>query len=93
LAGDFFNPAEPGLFSPIVQDLLTPGPYVDYYRVLADYRAYLEAQEAVNRLYLDQEEWTRRSILNTAAMGKFSSDRAVMEYASKIWQVQPLAGL
>jgi starch phosphorylase len=47
----------------------------------------------VSQLYLDREEWTRRSILNTAAMGKFSSDRAVLEYASTIWQVQPLAEL
>ncbi|MEJ2096065.1 MAG: glycogen/starch/alpha-glucan phosphorylase [Deltaproteobacteria bacterium] len=93
LIHDSFNPTEPGLFSPIVQDLLTPGPYADYYRVLADYRAYLTAQEAVSQLYLDREEWTRRSILNTAAMGKFSSDRAVLEYASTIWQVQPLAEL
>jgi len=90
MAADFFCPDEPGLFTPVVQGLLAPGPYADYYRVLADYRAYITAQQAVDRLYLDAEEWTKRSILNTAAMGKFSSDRAVMEYASNIWQVQPL---
>jgi starch phosphorylase len=57
--------------------------------ILADYRAYITAQQDVNRLYLDQDEWTKRSILNTAAMGKFSSDRAVMDYASEIWKVRP----
>ena len=90
IATDYFSPHEPGLFLPVVQGLLSPGPYADYYMVLADYRAYLTAQREVSRLYLNQAEWIKRSILNTAAMGKFSSDRAVMAYASKIWQVQPL---
>jgi starch phosphorylase len=90
IATDFFCPNEPGLFLPVFQGLLTPGPYVDYYMVLADYRAYITAQQEVAGLYRDSNEWTKRSILNTAAMGKFSSDRAVMAYASEIWQVQPL---
>ena len=50
----------------------------------------ITAQEAVSRLYLDPDEWARRSILNTAHMGKFSSDRSVLEYARKIWNVEPL---
>ena len=62
----------------------------DYYMVLADYAAYLETQEAVSRLYLDRQEWTRRAILNTARMGKFSSDRAIKEYAEQIWHIQPV---
>jgi starch phosphorylase len=60
--------------------------------VLADYRAFIEAQEAVGRLYRDPEEWTRRSILNTACMGKFSSDRAILEYAQKVWKTEPVTG-
>jgi glycogen phosphorylase len=84
--GDF-SPEDPHLFSPIVASLLQKG---DFYMVLADYRAYITAQEAVDKLFLDKEEWARRSILNTARMGKFSSDRSVMEYATKIWNLKPL---
>ncbi len=90
IAGDFFCPDEPGLFRPVFDSLFNQGAFSDYYLILADYRAYISAQEAVSQLYLDPEEWTRRSILNTARMGKFSSDRAVLEYAANIWQVQRL---
>jgi starch phosphorylase len=81
-----FSPGSLGLFAPITDALLHGG---DTYCVLADYRAYLECQEKVGQLYRNPEEWTRRSILNTANMGKFSSDRSVVEYAETIWGVQP----
>ncbi|MBC2712204.1 MAG: glycogen/starch/alpha-glucan phosphorylase [Desulfosarcina sp.] len=84
--GDF-SPEDPYLFSPIVESLLHRG---DYYMVLADYRAYVTAQEAVSKLFIDKDEWTKKSILNTARMGKFSSDRSVMEYADNIWGLKPL---
>jgi starch phosphorylase len=84
--GDF-SPEEPQLFAPIVESLLHQG---DYYMLLADYRAYVTTQEAVGKLFLDKEEWARISILNTARMGKFSSDRSVMEYANTIWGLKPL---
>jgi starch phosphorylase len=87
IAAGFFTPHEPQLFQPIIQGLLDQG---DYYMLLADYRAYVTAQEAVSRLYLDPDEWARRSILNTARMGIFSSDRSVLEYARNIWHVEPL---
>ncbi len=87
IAGGFFTPHEPHLFQPIIQGLLDQG---DYYMLLVDYRAYVTAQEAVSRLYRDPDEWARRSILNTARMGKFSSDRSVLEYARNIWHVDPL---
>jgi glycogen phosphorylase len=64
----------------------------DRYLVLADFRAYLAAQERVAQCFQDPAEWTRRSILNTARMGKFSSDRSVAEYAAKIWKIKPLKG-
>jgi glycogen phosphorylase len=87
IAAGFFSPQEPHLFQSIIQDLLNGG---DYYMLLADYRAFMTAQEAVSRLFRDPDEWARRSILNTASMGRFSSDRSVLEYARKIWQVEPL---
>jgi starch phosphorylase len=82
-----FSPKQPDLFLSIVTELLDQG---DRYMVLADYRSYIQAQEAVGRLYRDTAEWTRRSILNTAKMGKFSSDRAIQEYASQIWNISPI---
>ena len=88
IATGAFSPEAPDLFRPIVDSLLNQG---DYYMVLADYESYVHAQEEVSRAYEDRERWTRMSILNTAHMGRFSSDRAVMEYVRDIWQVTPLA--
>ncbi len=88
IATGFFSPETPGLFRPIVDSLLAHG---DYYLVLADYEKYLSAQSLVSKAYQDTALWTRMSILNTASMGKFSSDRAIMEYAENIWKVTPLA--
>ena len=82
-----FSPKEPALFQPILSALLDHG---DPFLVLADYRAYITAQEAVGELYSDKESWAKKAILNTANMGKFSSDRAVLEYAGTIWNTRPL---
>ena len=87
IATGFFSPGEPDLFRPIVDSLLSHG---DYYMVLADYESYVKAQVEVSKAYEDQARWTRMSILNTANMGKFSSDRSIMEYARNIWKVSPL---
>lgn len=83
-----FSSGNPRLYAPIIDALLHHG---DYYMVVADYRSYLDAHQQVDDLYRQPEAWTRRSILNTAGMGKFSSDRAVREYAEKIWNVSPVA--
>ncbi|THB63298.1 MAG: glycogen/starch/alpha-glucan family phosphorylase, partial [Desulfovibrio sp.] len=80
-----FSPSSPDLFKPLTDSLLCWG---DQYCVLADYRSYVDKQQEAANLYLDQEEWTRRSILNTARMGKFSSDRSIAEYARDIWGVE-----
>ncbi|MGD8367856.1 MAG: glycogen/starch/alpha-glucan phosphorylase [Desulfobacterales bacterium] len=82
-----FSPGRRDLFAPIVDSLLSMG---DYYLVLADFRPYADMQQNVSRCYRDPERWTKMSILNTANMGKFSSDRAIREYAEKIWNVKPL---
>ena len=61
----------------------------DYYLVSDDFKSYLAAQLEVDRVFSDQVEWTRRSILSTAGMGKFSTDRTIDEYAREIWEIQP----
>jgi starch phosphorylase len=82
-----FSPENPSIFMPIIESLLS---YNEPYMVLADYRAFLECHEKVSEKYLDEKSWTRSSILNTANMGKFSSDRTVLEYAKDIWKVETL---
>jgi starch phosphorylase len=57
----------------------------DEYLVLADYRAYLDAQQRVSEAFLASDDWTRRAVLTVARMGYFSSDRSIREYCSKIW--------
>ncbi len=87
IATGYFSPEAPNLFRPIVDSLLAQG---DYYLVLADYENYVATQAKVEQAYQDTRAWTRMSILNTAHMGKFSSDRSIMEYARNIWKVAPL---
>jgi glycogen phosphorylase len=82
-----FSPWDHQLFKPIVSALLDQG---DYYMLLADYRSYITAQQEASRAYQNSDDWARRSILNTARMGGFSSDRAVLQYAERIWNVEPV---
>jgi starch phosphorylase len=82
----FFSHGDRDLFKPLVDSLL----YDDQYLLLADYRSYMDCQDEVGRAFLDPLRWTRMSILNTARMGKFSSDRSIREYNEKIWKVKPL---
>jgi starch phosphorylase len=81
-----FCPQEPDLFHSIVDELTGS----DNYMLLADYRPYVECQERVAAAFKDEENWSRMAILNVARMGKFSSDRAVREYADDIWKVEPV---
>ncbi|HEX9022502.1 MAG TPA: glycogen/starch/alpha-glucan phosphorylase [Geobacteraceae bacterium] len=85
IAEGVFSPGNADLFKPIIDGLLNQG---DRYMVLADFASYVACQEEAATLYRDRDEWTRRTILNTAAMGKFSSDRTVAEYAMDIWGVK-----
>ena len=72
--------------SPLVESLLTR----DDYMLLADYQAYVDCQQRVSDAYSDQNNWTRMSILNSARVGRFSSDRSIREYCRDIWNVRPI---
>ncbi len=80
-----FNKDEPGVFDPIMDSLLTGG---DRYMHLADLASYVEAQEQVDKEYTDRSVWTRKAILNIAGSSKFSSDRAIQQYADEIWNLE-----
>jgi starch phosphorylase len=82
-----FSRGDRDLFRPIVDSLLLHG---DYYRLLADFRSYVDCQDAVSAAYAEPEKWTRMAILNVARMGKFSSDRSIREYCEEIWRVKPV---
>ncbi len=76
------------LFHPLVENLLCHDPFL----VLADYQSYVDCHRQVAALWKNPEAWTRTSILNTARMGKFSSDRSIRDYCSQIWRVSPSVG-
>ena len=82
-----FSLLQPGLFDPIIRALLD---YNDYYMLLADLRSYCEAQDRVDATYRDAKKWNAMSLVNIARSGRFSSDRAVMEYARDIWHLDPV---
>lgn len=85
IGSGFFSEEDPNRYQAIFDNLLNKG---DHYLLLADYASYIETQDAVSALYQNQEEWTRRAILNVARIGKFSSDRTISEYAKNIWKVK-----
>jgi len=82
-----FSEDNPSLFRPIVDSLL----YHDTYMLLADYASYVACQDKVSEAYKDRKRWLEMSILNTARMGKFSSDRTIQEYSDDIWGVKPVS--
>jgi starch phosphorylase len=82
-----FSRGDRETFGPLLDSLLHCDPFL----VLADFAAYVACQEQVSAAWSDSERWTRMSIANTAHAGRFSSDRAVSEYASRIWGLKALA--
>ena len=87
IGSGFFSPENPDLYDDLVSNLLAHDPYL----LCADFASYVECQDRAARAYLDQEEWSRKAIINIARSGKFSSDRTILEYANEIWGAQPVA--
>jgi starch phosphorylase len=87
IAGGHFSPDDLHRFKPLVDRVLDDN---EYFLVLADYEAYVAAQDRVDETFRDSGRWVRKAIINTANMGKFSSDRSIAEYARNIWNVEAI---
>ena len=81
---DFFSQVEPQIFRPLLDSLI----WHDEYMLFADFEDYVFTQDKVSKTFLNREEWIRKSIMNTANSGKFSSDRTALEYAREIWKIE-----
>ncbi|MEH8019141.1 glycogen/starch/alpha-glucan phosphorylase [Rheinheimera muenzenbergensis] len=88
LETDYFTPGKPGELAAIKRSLLEGG---DPYLVLADFASYVKAQEKIDLWYRDKTLWAKKAMLNTASVGKFTSDRSIEDYVSRVWQLQKCA--
>ncbi|MBV9997965.1 MAG: glycogen/starch/alpha-glucan phosphorylase [Verrucomicrobia bacterium] len=86
ISSGHFSNGDTRLFEPLVDSLMKHDPYM----LFADYESYVKCQDQVSQAYRDTDHWTRMSILNTARVGIFSSDRAIREYSGKIWDAHPV---
>jgi starch phosphorylase len=86
IGSNFFTPDEPGCLRMLHDNLVHTDPFL----CLADYQAYSDCHERVDAAFKNRAEWARMAILNTARMGKFSSDRTIAQYASEIWKLDPI---
>ncbi|MEW7974873.1 MAG: glycogen/starch/alpha-glucan phosphorylase [Candidatus Thiodiazotropha endolucinida] len=84
LESGYFNQFEPGIFDPVIESIRNP---YDPWMTAADFRSYIDAQEKVAKAYLDQSQWIRMSIVNSAKSGHFSTDRTIQEYNRDIWRL------
>ncbi len=85
ISDGFFSYDRKDLFAPLLENLRA-----DPYMVMADFQSYRESHAEAWKLYLDKKAWTRKTLRNIARMGVFSSDRAIREYADKIWRIEPM---
>jgi starch phosphorylase len=86
IGSGYFSHGNPELFQPLLKSLLECDPYL----LFADYQSYIDCQARVSEAYRNADQWTRMSILNTARMGKFSSDRSIRDYCRQVWKVEPV---
>ncbi len=82
----FFSPEDQAIFQNLMDRLI----HQDEYLVLADFHAYHDCQMRLDTLYRDRKAWNRKSVINTARMAKFSSDRTIFEYNRDIWHADPV---
>ncbi|KAL4262671.1 Alpha-1,4 glucan phosphorylase [Pleurotus pulmonarius] len=84
ISGGLFG--DGGVYEPLVNTIRQG----DYYLVTDDFDSYIRALAMVDDAYMDRDEWVKKSINTTANMGKFSSDRAIMDYAQEYWNLEPI---
>lgn len=87
LVSDYFMPGDPNAFMPLRKSVLDWG---DPFMVCADYQAYCDAQKKADEAFSDKPRWAKMAILNTARIGRFSSDRTIREYAEDIWNLKKI---
>ncbi len=85
-SGEFAGSESPDILAPLRDNLL----YHDPFLCLPDFASYCAAQEEVSKAFADKPRWGRMAVLNTARVGKFSSDRTISEYAKEIWKLKPV---
>lgn len=86
IASGFFSHGDDQLFKPLLDSLM----YQDQYMLMEDYQSYIDCQDRVAQAFHDKDAWTRMSILNSARMGGFSSDRSIQDYRRDIWKLDPV---
>ena len=74
------------LFKPIYENLVQQDPYL----LLRDFQSYVDCQKSIHEVWRQPKEWARKSILNVANIGKFSSDRSISDYSREIWKIKPV---
>ena len=89
VAGGVFSPTEQNRYQGLV-DTMYNG---DHFLVAPDFLSYTHAQREMDALWLNQDEWQKKAILNTANMGWFSSDRTIRDYAQEIWNIPTVSGM
>ncbi len=87
LESGHFNQFEPGIFNDIINSMKSSS---DPWMTLADFHSYITVQEQVSQAYQNRFEWTRKSIINSARSGIFSTDRTMQEYNNDIWKLTPV---
>lgn len=83
----YFTPKEPNRYYDITNAMANFG---DFYQNIADFDSYYQTQKRVDELYRDQVQWSHHTAMNIANMGYFSSERAIEEYAEKVWDIKPI---